>query len=96
MNKQQKNYAVAVKVKPTLKYGVKYQSKSFKGIAFAANPTLAKESVIEMILESYKDYDGSSVTRPLITRENITITKCEPYNDFIAKTEFKKCVSKQA
>lgn len=82
--KQTKAYAVVVKVKPHSEGGVKYSVRSFKGVAFAFNPSLAKEQTIEIVLKSFEDYDGSSITKPLITREMITVTKCELFGDFIA------------
>lgn len=85
MSKEQKAYAVTITVKPQNQGSVKYKSVSSKGFVFATSPTKAKELAIKKMLIHRKDYDGSSIKKPLINRESILIKKCELFGDFIFK-----------
>jgi hypothetical protein len=86
-NSNLKAYALSISVKPTSTRGSKYNAVSFKGIAIAKNPNVAKELGINMVLDSYIHFDGSSINRPLITRENLTVKECKPYADFITQSK---------
>lgn len=82
-----KAYALHITVKPTGTRTHKFSPVPFKGIAIARNPNEAKELAINIVLNSFKEYDGSAVNRPLITRENFTVKECKPYADFFIKSE---------
>ena len=86
-NKQLKPYALVVSVKPKPVNGTKYGSKIFKGVALAENPTKAKQLAIEMVLNAFDGYDGSSEDKPLITRYELNIKECKLYGDFIIKSK---------
>jgi len=81
-DKKLKAYAITLIVKPK-QIGVnRYSGKMFKGIAFAHNPTDAKEQSIQQIIESF-----NPEKEPFINREVITIKECNIHNDFINKSE---------
>lgn len=86
-DKTLKPYAIRVMVKPASRQGVKYSSKSYKGIALATNPTQAKELAVAIVLRSFADNDGSIITKPIITRSDITVKECNLYGDFTAKPQ---------
>lgn len=81
-NQNRKGYAITVVVKPSSVGTASYKPITFKGVTVANSPTKAKEMTTEMILQQYKDYDGSSITKPFITKEHITFKQCELYTDF--------------
>jgi hypothetical protein len=85
--KKPKAYAVKVTVKPKSEGIAKYRSSLFKGIVVANNPTEAKELATKIVLDSFDDYDGSSITKPLITMNNITVKSCELFSDFFISTK---------
>lgn len=82
-----KTYAMIITVRPKKTGPAKYRALTFKGIALVKNQTEAKELVISRFLKQYESFDGSSITRPKIAREDITVKECVLYNDFIAKAE---------
>jgi len=84
---QLKAYALHISVKPTSTNFSKYSTMPFKGIAIAKNPTEAKELGISIVLNSFDGYDGSSISRPLITRDHITVKECKVYADFITQSK---------
>lgn len=88
MSKSQlKAYALHIQAKPTSTKFSKYSAVPFKGIAIAKNPTEAKELGIQIVLNSFDGYDGSSISRPLITREHLTVKECKVYADFITSSK---------
>ena len=88
MSKSQlKAYALHITVKPTSTRVSKYTAIPVKGIAIAKNPNEAKELGINIVLNSFSEYDGSSINRPLITRENLTVKECKVYADFITSSK---------
>lgn len=87
-NQKIKAYALSISVKPTstlFDKNSKYKAISFKGIALARNPKEAEELSVNIVLNSFKGYDGSSISKPLVARENITVKECRLYGDFLAK-----------
>lgn len=87
MSKSQlKAYALRILVKPTstlFDNHSTYKAVTIKGISIAKNPTEAKERGIRIVLNSFTGYDGSSISRPLVARENLTVKECKVYGDFI-------------
>jgi len=80
--KRLKAYSITLIVKPK-QIGInRYSTKTFKGIAFAHNPTDAKEQSINQIIESF-----NPEMMPVINREVISIKECNIHNDFINKSE---------
>lgn len=77
-----KAYAITLIVKPKQIGISRYSSKTFKGIAFARNPTDAKERSIQQIIESF-----NPDMEPVINREVIYIKECNIHNDFINKSQ---------
>lgn len=84
-NKSTKPYAISVFVKPTPTCYGKYKGVSFKGVVLAPNPSKATEAAINKVLEAFAEYDGSSELRPVVTRENVVVRKCELFGDFITQ-----------
>lgn len=85
-DKNLKPYAVRVLVKPKAQEGVRYGAKSYKGIALAINKSQAEELAVDVVLRSFANHDGS-VTRPIITRQDITVKECNLYGDFSVKPQ---------
>jgi len=80
-------YAIRVIVQPKPDGITKYGAKSFKGVALAKNPAQAKELAINIVLDAFADHDGSSIVKPIITRDELTVKECKLYGDFITKPE---------
>jgi len=80
-------YALRIIVKPKPDGITTYGAKSFKGVALAKNPAQAKELAIEIVLKAFADHDGSSIVKPIITRDDLTVKECKLYGDFITKPE---------
>ena len=86
-NKVPKPYALSISVKPKSTATNKYSTITIKGIAIAQNPKQAKDMGLNMVLNSFSHYDGSSPLRPVITIDNLTVKECKLYGDFVAKPE---------
>ena len=89
--KEKQQYAVAVRVSPKpMVIGnkqTKYKSKTFKGVVIAASRKEIEDLVKEMILLSFKEFDGSTEQRPFVSCNEVTIVKAELYSDFLFKKE---------
>jgi hypothetical protein len=77
-----KFYAVTAVVKPLPTGNVRYQSKMYRGLAYAKNPNDAKEATIQILLKSFID-----VQEPKVTREVIIIKDCKLHHDFYISAE---------
>jgi hypothetical protein len=71
-----KLYAVRVLVKPKDTPGVKYKSKSFKGVVISKNASEARVLVFERLFLAFKSAPVE------ITKEDIHIKSFELFNDF--------------
>lgn len=87
MSKQLKPYALAVSVKPKPFVSVKYTSRTYYGIVLASSPRIAKELATNSMLDNFKDLDGSSMKKPLVDRDCITIKQCKLFGDFFIHTK---------
>lgn len=84
--KSLKPYAIKITVKPANRPGVKYGAKSYKGIALATNKSQAENLAIDIVLGAFADHDGS-ITKPIITRSELTVKECNLYGDFTTKPQ---------
>ena len=84
-----KSYAVAIRINPKPNGSTRYVARTFRGIALAIGAKEAKELAIKIVLESFSDYGGSSITisSPIVNREDLTVKECKLYGDFIASVE---------
>ena len=84
-----KAYAVAIRINPKPNGSTRYVARTFRGIALAIGPKQAKEQAIKVVLKSFSNDGGSSVTisSPIVNREDLTVKECKLYGDFIANEE---------
>ena len=81
-DKKLKTYAVTLTVKLKPDGVCKYKSKTFRGISFAKNQSIAKEQCVQQFMQ-----DGQLPAQRVIMRDEIFIKECTLFDDFINKTK---------